>query len=298
MRQGDFGNAGPSIQRPSRALGLVLLGLVALWLAFAVAVNWASSSLDLFLLLVGNTNHVAKGEIWRLFTAPIMHSPDGMAGMNHILSTVIGLFFLAPALETEWGTPRLLRFLAVSSVFSYAVQWIIAVVFPFTVAQGLVPLYWFGAMPALEAVAIAFALSMRSRSVLLFFVLPIGSRGLIDCNRRHKCRTGRSPRDWPLGSHSPICGYACRVALWRGNAFARAALVATLQTQETRDRDNCRTRAQARRSQATVRSIAGRTQGQWQRAVFALSRGSLQERHYELRHWFKLSKLLRVCVAR
>ena len=179
MRQGDFGNAGPSIQRPSRALGSVLLGLVALWLAFAVAVNWASSSLDLFLLLVGNTNHVAKGEIWRLFTAPIMHSPDGMAGMNHILSTVIGLFFLAPALETEWGTPRLLRFLAVSSVFSYTVQWIIALAFPFTVTQGLVPPYWFGAMPALEAVAIAFALSMRSRSVLLFFVLPIGSRGLI-----------------------------------------------------------------------------------------------------------------------
>jgi membrane associated rhomboid family serine protease len=150
-----------------------------LWLAFAVAVNWASSSLDLFLFLVGNTKHVAKGEVWRLFTAPIMHSPDGMAGMNHILSTVIGLFFLAPALETEWGTPRLLRFLAVSSVFSYAVQWIIAIVFPITVTLGLVPLYWFGAMPALEAVAIAFALSMRSRSVLLFFVLPIGSRGLI-----------------------------------------------------------------------------------------------------------------------
>jgi len=181
MRQGDFGNASPSIQRPSRALGSVLLGLVALWLAFAVAVNWAasSSSFALFRLLVGNTKLVAHGEIWRLFTAPIMHDPEGMAGMNHILSTVIGLFFLAPALETEWGTARLLRFLAVSCVFSYSVQWIVAVAIPATVDQGLVPPYWFGAMPALEAVAIAFALSMRTRNVLLFFVLPIGSRGLI-----------------------------------------------------------------------------------------------------------------------
>ena len=34
-------------------------------------------------------------------------------------------------------------------------------------------------MPALEAVAIAFALNMRGRNVLLFFVLPIGGRGLL-----------------------------------------------------------------------------------------------------------------------
>jgi len=181
MRQGDFGSAGPSIQRPSRALGTVLLGLVGLWLAFAVAVNWtlSPSSLALFNLLVGNTELVKKWELWRLLTAPFMHLPEGSAGVNHILSTVIGLFFLAPALESEWGTKRLLRFLAISSVFSYAVQFGLALVIPASIVQRLVPTYWFGAMPALEAVAIAFALSMRSRSVLLFFVLPIGSRGLL-----------------------------------------------------------------------------------------------------------------------
>ena len=182
MRQRDFGNVGPSIQRPSRALGTVLLGLVGIWLAFAVAINWgssSSSSSDLFLLLVGNTHRMAKGEFWRLFTAPIMHYPEGSAGLNHILTTVIGLFFLAPALETAWGTPRLLRFLAVSSVFSYAVHWVVALVLPATDLLGSVPGCWFGAMPALEAVAIAFALNMRSGNVLLFFVLPIGSRGLL-----------------------------------------------------------------------------------------------------------------------
>jgi membrane associated rhomboid family serine protease len=179
MRKSDFGNAGPSMQRPSRALGSVLLGLIGLWLAFAVAVNWASTSLEVFLLLVGNTHRVVNGEIWRLFTAPLMHSPEGSAGVNQILSTVAGLFFLAPALEAEWGTGRLLRFLAISSVFSYTVQCALALLLPAAAIQRLVPGYWFGAMPALEAVVIAFALSLRNRNVLLFFVLPIGSRGLL-----------------------------------------------------------------------------------------------------------------------
>jgi len=184
MRQRDFGQGGPSIQKPSRALGLVLLSLVALWLAFAVAINWGpesarASSSEVLRLLVGITSRITQGQIWRLLTAPLIHSPEGSAGVNHILSTVIGLFFLAPALESTWGTPRLLRFLAVSSVFAYAMQWALAAILPNSLVERLVPEYWYGAMPALEAVAIAFALNMRSGNVLLFFVLPIGSRGLL-----------------------------------------------------------------------------------------------------------------------
>ena len=179
MRQADFDGMAPSVQRPSRALGLVLLAIVAIWLAFAVAVNWASASLDAFLLLVGNTSRLAQGELWRLVTAPLMHSPEGSAGVNHVLSTVVGLFFLAPALEAQWGTARLLRFLAICSLFAYATQWCIALALPPAAVQRLVPTYWFGAVPALEAVAVAFALSLKNRNVLLFFVLPIGSRGLL-----------------------------------------------------------------------------------------------------------------------
>jgi membrane associated rhomboid family serine protease len=153
--------------------------MVGLWLAFAISVNWASSSDTLFLFLAGSNRHISEGEVWRIFTAPLLHDPIGSSGVNHILSVVLGLFFLAPALESEWGTPRLLRFLAISSVFAYSIQWLACLLIPTAVVQRLVPAYWFGAMPALEAVAIAFALSMRDRSVLLFFVLPIGSRGLL-----------------------------------------------------------------------------------------------------------------------
>lgn len=181
MRQRDYGQVGPTIQRPSRALGLVMLSLVGIWLAFALAINWGPASakigsIEVFKLLAGDTTLVTKGQIWRLLTAPLMHDPYSP---SHILATVIGLFFLAPALESNWGTPRLLRFLAVSVVFAYAVQWVLDLIMPNAVGEQLVPTLWYGSLPALEAVAIAFALSMRSSNVLLFFVLPVGSRGLI-----------------------------------------------------------------------------------------------------------------------
>jgi membrane associated rhomboid family serine protease len=182
MRQRDFGQPGPTIQRPSRTLGLLMLCLVGLWLAFAVAINWAPASAQLgsieaFKFLVGNTSLVARGQVWRLLTAPMVHDPGSV---NHILATVLGLFFLAPALETTWGTPRLLRFLAVSVLFAYVTQMGVDAVLPESVGERLVPGHmWFGALPALEAVAIAFALNMRSSNVLLFFILPVGGRGLI-----------------------------------------------------------------------------------------------------------------------
>lgn len=182
MRQRDFGQTGPTIQRPSRALGLLMLSLVGLWLAFALAINWGPASaqlgsLEAFKFLVGNTNLVAQGQVWRLITAPFIHDPGSV---NHILATVLGLFFLAPALEVTWGTPRLLRFLALCVLFAYALQLGLDAVLPESIGSRLVPGHmWFGALPALTATAIAFALNMRSSNVLLFFVLPVSGRGLI-----------------------------------------------------------------------------------------------------------------------
>jgi membrane associated rhomboid family serine protease len=206
MPRSSFTDSGPRIQPPSRKLAIVLIGLVAIWLAFAVSINWASSPDDLFRLLAGDTKLVLRGELWRLLTAPVMHDPVGSAGFSHILSTVIGLFFLAPALESEWGTRRLLRFLAVSSIFAYSVQCLLCIVLPAGVVDRLVPPYWFGAMPALEAVAIAFALSMRDRNVLLFFFLPIGSRGLLLATIGISAALVAAGAIGPSGAISPFAG--------------------------------------------------------------------------------------------
>jgi membrane associated rhomboid family serine protease len=163
--------------RPGKGLKAVLLGLLTIWLIYALAMNWAGVAGASFLALCGNTELILAGQVWRLFTASFLHMPSGT--VFHILSVLIGLFFLAPSLEAEWGTKRFLRFLFLTGVLAYTTQFLVSWALPARIAMRLAPDYYFGAMPTVEAVAIAWALSFKGRTVNLFFVLPVSSRGLI-----------------------------------------------------------------------------------------------------------------------
>lgn len=165
------------LMKPGRALTGVMVGLGAIWLMFAIAVNWGGATEDLFLLFCGNTDRILHGEVWRLFTAPLMHQPSGT--VSHILFAILGLVFLAPSLEERWGSARLLRFLFFSAVIAYSFQMLLEVALPASLSRRLVGEYWFGFFPVLEAVAIAWALSFRGQSVRLWFVLPVTSGGMV-----------------------------------------------------------------------------------------------------------------------
>jgi membrane associated rhomboid family serine protease len=177
MTRDAFSQTQLSLPRPGRALWGVMVTLLAIWLMFAAAINWGGASRRLFDALCGNTDLLLAGQVWRLFTAPLMHEPTGSIG--HIVLMLLGLYFLAPSLEEAWGGARLLRFLCFSVLFAYALQVLVQVALPASLGAKLVPRYWYGALPAVEAVLIAFALTFRNRTVLLFFVLPVSSRGLI-----------------------------------------------------------------------------------------------------------------------
>lgn len=164
------------LPRPGKALKGAMLALLALWLMFAVGINWAGADPSVFYALLGNTTAILHGEVWRLFTAPLMHDPQSV---GHILFALIGLYFLGPSLEESWGTKRMLRFLFFSGVIAYAVQVLVIWILPASVGSKLAGSFWFGALPVVEAVAIAFALSFKGRVVRLFFILPVSSRGLI-----------------------------------------------------------------------------------------------------------------------
>lgn len=163
------------LPKPGRALKGVLLALFGIWLAFALGLNWGGAPQGTFALFVGSTSAILRGEVWRPFTAPLMHVPS-VGGIAFVL---LGLYFLTPTLEKEWGGKRLIRFLIVSSVFAYGFQMGFELVLPEALAAKLVPPYWHGALPAVEAVAIAWAMTFRGQTVRLFFVLPVTSRGLI-----------------------------------------------------------------------------------------------------------------------
>ncbi|HVJ16893.1 MAG TPA: rhomboid family intramembrane serine protease [Polyangiaceae bacterium] len=166
-----------SLPRPGRALKGVLIALLALWLMFAVGINWAGVPEELFLLFCGNAQQIMQGEVWRLFTAPVMHQPTGTIG--HILTAMFGLYFLGPSLEKQWGAQRFLRFLLLSGVIGYALQFLLLIALPGNLASKVAQAYWYGSLPVIDAVAIAWALNNRGSSVRLFFVLPVSSTGLI-----------------------------------------------------------------------------------------------------------------------
>jgi membrane associated rhomboid family serine protease len=114
---------------------------------------------------VGLSEAVLHGQVWRLFTAPLLHSPDDPW---HFLTTVLGLYFLGASLEERWGGRRMLAFLFGSAVFAFALQVAVGALLP-AVARA----EFYGGLGMVEAIAVAWALAHRSATVRLFFVLPV-----------------------------------------------------------------------------------------------------------------------------
>jgi membrane associated rhomboid family serine protease len=168
-----------ALPRPSRPMLFVMVGLLSIWIMFAAGINWGGASVAAFAALSGNSQAVAHGQVWRLLTAPLLHRPDSAAGVQHIAFALMGLYFLGTALERTWGSARLMRFLAIVAIGSYLLQWLVTLPLPSAVETRLVPELWYGSSPVIAALAIAFALSLKDQKILLFFVLPVGSRALV-----------------------------------------------------------------------------------------------------------------------
>jgi len=165
--------------RPGKALIGLMVAVTTVWLMFAIGLNWGGASPSVFALLTGNTEAILHGEVWRLFTAPVMHTPRGPNSVGHLLMALFGLFFFAPRLEQLWGSTRMLRFIALSSVFSYLLQMACELVLPEPLAARMVGSYWYGLGPAVSAIAIAWACSFKGQTVQLLFLPPMSSRTLI-----------------------------------------------------------------------------------------------------------------------
>ena len=174
-------NDGPSLglPRPGKALIGLMLTISALWLMFAVGLNWGGASTSLFLLLTGDTEAILHGQVWRLFTAPLLHTPHGGEGVSHLLTALFGLYFLGTRLEEKWGAARMLRFVAMTAVLSYALQMLFELVLPASLSARMVGAHWYGLGPAIAAIAIAWALTFKGQVVRLFFVLPVTSGMLV-----------------------------------------------------------------------------------------------------------------------
>lgn len=175
---GQAAPGGPVFPHPGKALTAAIVALLAVWVTFAVGINWGGGGANLFELGVGDTQKILRGEVWRLFTAPLLHLPTGPGSVGHIVSTLLGLYFLAPALEKKWGGRWMLAFLYGSALAGYLLHMLLQVAIP-SPHDAALQQPWFGSLSAVHAVAVAWALSFRGQRVMLFLVLPVTSTVLI-----------------------------------------------------------------------------------------------------------------------
>jgi len=167
------------LPRPGKALVGVMVVITTLWLMFAIGLNWGGAPESVFWALAGSTRGILHGEVWRLFTAPLLLTPIGGAGVSHLLTALFGLYFLAPRLERMWGPVRMLRFIALSCVLAYVMQMLVELALPASLAARIVGPNWYGLEPAIAAIAIAWACTFKGQVVQLFGILPMTSRMLI-----------------------------------------------------------------------------------------------------------------------
>lgn len=166
------------LPRPGKALTAAMVSLLAIWVMFAVGINWGGAGTAVFELGVGDTGKILSGQVWRLFTAPLIHTPSGPGSVGHIVTALLGLYFLGPSLEKRWGGPWMLAFVYGSAVVGFLVHMLLQVSLP-APHDAALRQPWYGALSAVHAVAIAWALSFRGQRVLLFFVLPVSSTLLV-----------------------------------------------------------------------------------------------------------------------
>lgn len=156
-----------NLPKPSKTLRWLMIALGLIWLTFALAINWGGGGQAVFLALAGDSVAVLHGEVWRLLTAALLHTPTGPGSVLHIAISLMLLYFFGPALEDRWGPKRLLLFLAGSAVFSFAVESLLFLALP-TVAKAS----WYGGMVMADAAVVAWAIANRKQTVL-FFVIPM-----------------------------------------------------------------------------------------------------------------------------
>ena len=161
MAQSPLGN----LRRPSKALIALMVTIGLSWVVLSEAVDLSASGRAVFQGLVGDSVGVFHGQLWRLFTAPLLHAPNQPLAP---LFSALMLYFFVPSLEDRWGLKRTYLFLFGSAAFAYAFEALTFVLLP-SLANG----QWYGAMVMADAALVAWAMQNRKQVIYFMLVVPL-----------------------------------------------------------------------------------------------------------------------------
>jgi len=172
MREAQQQLLFPRPQRGVKAL-LAVYGVVGL--VAAILYNYVPSvGRQIFLWLACFPGQVLR-HAWTLVTAGLLADPEHWSTW---LFALVGIYFLAPDLERRWGTWRLLRFVAISTVAGFALTLAVGAVTPHE-ARYFHPSMMYGSAATLAALAVAWGRENAAQQIRLYMVLPISGRALV-----------------------------------------------------------------------------------------------------------------------
>lgn len=161
--------------RPGRALWAVLILIGAGNILLALLANWTPVGERINQALECNLA-LAFPQLWRLVSSGLLTDPHHL---QHLLFTLVGLYFLSPSLEKGWGGKRFLAFLALSVVTgNLLVMGVSALAGP-GAPPAFHPPAVFGPFAAIAGIAVAWARENADQQALLFFVIPVKGKYLL-----------------------------------------------------------------------------------------------------------------------
>jgi membrane associated rhomboid family serine protease len=168
-----------SFPRPRGALLWVMVTILVAWVGFAIAINWAGVGGSFYQLLVVDRDGVARGELWRLLTAPFLHDVSGRGGVSHVVTTLLLLYFFGPPLQKTLGDRKMLAFLVGAALAGEVLQLMLDWALPGQVAPAVHQKVLLGGLAMGVATTVAWGFSNPKQQVLMMMVLPISGVTLV-----------------------------------------------------------------------------------------------------------------------
>jgi membrane associated rhomboid family serine protease len=203
------------LERPRGASLVLLVVMLVTWLGFAAAIQLYGKGAAFFDSLVLRPDSLLAGQVWRLFTAPLLHAVQGSSDATHAIVNLACFYYFTLPIQKAWGSTRLVVMLACAALIGELVMCGLLLAFPsitpFVAGDSL-----FGSGAMVASVMVAWVYQRPNATWMFWGVVPV--RGITLIGIALAIATLGIVLKWqiPEGALAPIVGIGVGYALGAG----------------------------------------------------------------------------------